>query len=298
MSTVYQFVTTLPVTIERKKIETQLDSNAHLLKATLLPIVTDALDFLPKDKFKNPELNKRTDQFYRMTGLSKRDGFVASLVQVGNEVASTAVSLYKQSKNQLPTTIARDNITYKQVAYLQASIAVEDFVDYFSSIINYFLIVETTYVTKENPSDYMNRATIQDIEDNWIRFCELAKLFASDREELAKNISQAADNPVEVDSDVGISQVHGSTKVNPVKQAFIPTRYNPFYAIGMAYVRHLSNRHKILEEKTKLFETLLVHHQQIASDSEDPQVLRRVEELTEIVEQLRADLAKSEARYG
>lgn len=294
----FNSIQALPPTVDRKRLDELLELSISVTERGFLKSLGYAKGLFP-DRFKAVTAEKYVSQYFSSTRISKSTGIVEAVERTTKAVLEAAKAVQRDLSKLVPQLIARDAVTYKQAAVLEFVSNVDFYCNYVSSFMNYLLLSETAEATKTPLQDLMSKRSIIEIDESWPRFMALSVEYSARNQTIVEQIRKASDVVMTEGGDAVVAKIHGYASVNPNQSGFlyIPTKWNPFYLIGSVWMHYLVDRHKIMEEQLKLFETMLIHQKQIAEKSTDPLVLRRVEELTLIVDELKAKIAKSEARY-
>lgn len=296
---IFNSIQALPAVVERKRIDELLELSISVTERGFLRSLEYAKGLFP-EKFKAANAEKYVNQYFNSTSYAKSIGIVAAIEKTTQALVDTAKQIQRDLNKLIPQTLTRDAITYKQAAVLEFTSNVDFYCNYVSSFVNYLLLSEAAQATNTPLQDLMSKSSILEIDEGWVRFMALSVAYSARNFSIVEDIRKASDVVMQAGGDEVVSKIHGYASVNPNKSGFIyiPTKWNPFYMIGSVWIHYLVDRHKIMEEKLKLFEAMLIHQKQIAEKSNDPAIMRRVEELTLIVDELKAKIEKSEKRYG
>lgn len=298
MNILESFVTSLPATIERSRINDQIEMTTSFLNEAVIPYLTQSMEFTDISKsFKSKEVKAMVEQFYRMARLPNK-GFQKDLTEALTLLVERLGKVRPVVAKSFPKTVARDTLTYRQLGYIQFASAADFVADFSPKLLSYIVRAEICSLTNDRIENHMPKATILEIEEGWLRYIQVIRITSTKASTILEDLEKAADLLVEAGKMQVMAATHGDAKINPMASGFLPPRYNPFRIFGMAMAEYQAKRYHQLQEQLSLFQVLLAYQKQLLENEVDPAVERRVEELSGIVEELQARLNKLEKRYG
>lgn len=298
MNTLESFVTSMPASMKTSTVIEQVETSSALY----VDVIQDNLKYASElyksnQAFKSKEAKELVEQFYRLTKIQNKN-FFTDLMQALDLAVERAREVKSVMTKTMPKLITRDTLTYRQLGYMQFCAGVDFVINFAPKVLTYLMRAETCVLSGEKVESHYSKAALSDITENYLQFIQVIRVVGLKTSTVLTDLEQALDIVVEDDKVDVMASTHGSDKINPVRQGFLPPAINPFRIIGMAMAEYQAKRYHQLQEQLSLFQVLLAYQKQLLEKEVDPAVERRVEELSSIIEELQLRIKKMEQRYG
>lgn len=290
----------LPNVIERKNLEASLDAARSILEDVVKKAVVITLKYGKSAnlKFESKEAvgaEKELKSIYPGSAANA----VERLGKMNDEVLRNLDTVQKLVNRELPNTLAKSAITYRQAAVIKLVLDTTLFSDYTTAMITYISTAETAHAYKVPLKSLVNQYTVDYVREQWPSYMDACTDLIRNGSKLDQKVRNALDIVIEQSDIETVAQTHGAEATVPFTFGFISTKYNFIKTWLSKRAEDRAAKYHLASEQLNLYETQMKLLEGVRSrqGTLEPALMKRVEELTSLIEVTRHDMGELERYY-
>lgn len=219
--------------------------------------------------------------------------------QVLANMAVTTELLSTIAEKSYGQDIVIEGITYKRAELLRTIGYMDFVVSYSMQLLHYLLVAEASVVSKEHPEGQERpKPELAWLRDNQKAFMTLLTTFARPSRELASLIESIPDIVIAEDDEKVIVPQVGYTKLDPLKNNFIPGVTHVALAVGIWFAQLQVAKYERLKEDARSIQLRLEQLRLQAEGKNDAQLERTIEKYEQYLNKTAEKLAKMQEKYA
>ncbi|MNZ24869.1 hypothetical protein D3C78_420240 [compost metagenome] len=224
---------------------------------------------------------------------------IAYIRQVLTNMSVTLELLSAIAEKSYGKDIVVEGITYKRAELLRTIGYMDFVVNYSMQLLHYLTVAEACVISKEHPEGQERpRPELQWLRMNQKAFFTLLQTFAKPSREIASLIESIPDIAVGEDDEKVIVPQVGYSKLDPLKNNFIPGISSTALAIGIWWATLQTAKYDRLKEDARSIGVRLEQLRLQAAGQSDAQLERTIATYERYLNQTAEKIAKMEEKYS
>ena len=248
--------------------------------------------------FKSKAGQQFEDDLSKTVRLPPRMTPVAYIRQVLTNMGLTLEMIQAIAEKSYGKDITIEGITYRRAELLR-TIGYMDFVaSYSTQLLHYLLVAEAAIAAKDHaPGSERPRPELQWLKTNQAAFFSLLVTFSKPSREITKLLESIPDIVIGEDDDKIIAPQVGFSKLDPLRNNFIPGISNTSLSIGIWWVGYQVAKYERLKEDVRSIELRLEQLRLQNEGKSDAQLERTIATYERYLNDTSEKVAKMEAKY-
>lgn len=249
--------------------------------------------------FKSKAGKEFENEMGKAVRLPPRMTLVAYIRQVLTNMSVTLELLGAIAEKSYGKDIVVEGITYKRAELLRTIGYMDFVVAYSMQLLHYLTVAEASVVSKEHADGQERpRPELQYLKMNQKAFFTLLQTFSKPSRELAALIESIPDITVGADDEKVIVPQVGYSKLDPLKNNFIPGVSSTALAIGIWWATLQTAKFERLKEDARSIQLRLEQLRLQAQGKNDAQLERTIATYERYLNDTAEKIAKMEAKYA
>jgi len=293
----FDFLRNLTTSFTKDEVKEKLRLVTQALHETISAFVS-ASEILGNSGYKSKAGKDFDSAFKRSVKVPYRGTFPQVIQQVLTNMDGFADLLSGLIDKSYNKDIVVEGITYKRAEILRTLGFMDFAVTYVTQILHYILAAEanvqakTLVDGKERPKPELDW-----LAQNQDTFFRLLNTFGAKDRDMIKAIESIPDIQVGENDDLTIVPTVGITRLDPLKNNFIPGVTPMFISIGTWWAQRQVARYERMKEDHKLIAYRIEQLRLQAQGKEDPQLEKTIAKYEQFLNELAEDIAKAEKKY-
>lgn len=294
---IFDFLRNLIPSFTKDEVKEKLRLVSQMLQQTLEGYLS-AVDVLGVPGFKSRAGKEFDNDFRSKVRTPFRGTSISVIQQVLSNVTNFIDQLSPLVEKSYNRDVVVDGLTYKRAEILRTLGYLDFMVTYARQLLHYLLVVEANFQAKTLPDGReLPKPEIDWLNANRATFFRLLLTFADNYRDLIKKLDDIPDINVGENDEQTIQHTVSVSRLDPLKNNFLPGITPMFMSIGIAWTQWQVKRYERLKEDVKVIQYRIEQLRLQAQGKQDAQLERTIAKYEEYLNDLAYDIAKMEQKW-
>lgn len=282
------------VTVPKDRVSENYRFTMSELRERGIPAYGQANVFFNTDKPFSKEYEDLNKRFGNSIRLQKGFDMLKSIQAGLPVIAANLEAIYKQFDKEANEEIASDALTYPMGTMLRLMEAATLVSTFSLKLLDYIYVCETAAREKTDPKKDLRPVDIKEIDAKFMDFVIAFRALTKSPSDVKRNLDKIPNLVVSDDDLAAHAAIHDISSLDPFSMGFIGTKFNIFFAIGMAWADMQANRYRLNRERLALFQMRLKNLEQLNKKERDPRIEKEIVYLQDRIQKLENKIADAE----
>ena len=296
------YVLRLVPKFEKTRILDDIEGVYRINKECLIPSLETAESMFKQTKYSSELVTKYVEAFEKATRGSAKGGVIKGNLLVAKNSLEVLEFLKSLVEDQFGDVIVKDGLTFKKANILRYIEAIRFYSDYTRLFVRWLVTKETEAKFPADVDPDVNAFTPAQesyIRDNFTNYTALVELVAKSVKELSETFEGIPEALVNERSNGINSALGGAGRTDPFGfSGLIASKWDPFYAMGMAWNAWVINRYNAAVDERRALELRLLRQKELERNAPNPKTKEIIEYTETRLAKLNSKIKDMEVKYG